>query len=230
MQQVIDDFRARMKEVWAYLEVLKVLEDPQLRLVSPTSSSPAKPDGEWLKVLKAACYLLLYNTVEATVRGAFRSVYERIGTDRLDCHGVSELVRDVWLEQQYSVINEFSASGRNYLEHSKDIVKRALMKIELELDADLLPISGNLDADKICTLCSRHGVSIRTSRAANGGHCLRAIKEQRNALAHGDVSFSECGRSITVSTLEQITRQTEIYLGSIVDNVKTFAQSRGYAA
>ena len=65
---------------------------------------------------------------------------------------------------------------------------------------------------------------------AKGGVELGTVKEQRNALGHGNVTFTECGRQYAVSDLERIKRQTVVFVRSILKNVKRYLEEDAYVA
>ena len=46
---------------------------------------------------------------------------------------------------------------------------------------------------------------------------LEIIKKLRNELAHGSLSFAECGEGVTVSDLRDLTERTSSYLKEVVD-------------
>ena len=84
------------------------------------------------------------------------------------------------------------------------LIDHVMNKLVIELDEEALPISGNLDARQIRDLCSSHGIAHTTPQNAKGGRALLTVKDQRNALSHGDLSFSECGRQFELVDLRRI--------------------------
>jgi hypothetical protein len=78
-------------------------------------------------------------------------------------------------------------------------IVHAIIKGEvIELDRRATDISGNLDADQIRRLCKDHGITFTVAKEGRGGIVLETVKEKRNSLAHGTLSFAECGRDYSV--------------------------------
>lgn len=232
MQSVIDEFDQKVVEVDRYFSLLRTLEEPDLVLSFATrpQKRSRKVDQDWLKILKASAFLVLYNLIESAIRGGFGAVYEAIKNDGCSCSELREEFRKLWIDQQFGTIERHSASGVTYQGKAQELVKQILDKVVVEMSERRLPVSGNLDADKIREVCKRHGVSVKTHRAASGGDKIRVVKNRRNDLAHGHVSFSECGRQYTTADLEEIKKQVVIFVRSILGNIKRFVTNRGYAA
>jgi hypothetical protein len=91
-----------------------------------------------------------------------------------------------------------------------------------------LRFGGNLDAARIREVCDAHGVSHKTDRRTRGGEKLLVVKNRRNALAHGDLSFVECGRDYTVAELKEIKMQSFWYLKAILRNIDRFNTKKTY--
>jgi len=122
----------------------------------------------------------------------------------------------------------FSSSPQTYHGKAYEMITGILDNLVVELSEQRLPVSGNLDADLVRKVCRKHGVSVSVHHAAKGGSRLSLIKKQRNALAHGDSSFAECGRQYTVQDLIGIKNETVIFMRSILRNVSKFAARRSY--
>lgn len=227
MQAVLDDFARRTGEVSGYLEMLHAL-DRTGAAITGKRSRPVKVEDEWRRVSKAGAYLMIYNLVESSVRAAFSHVYSAMETDGCDLQSASEKLRLLWIDHHHRSIDRESSPPSRYREIAKTLVSAALANEGLRLQSSRLPISGNLDAEAIRYICHNHGVSVVVPRAAKGGEVLDAVKEQRNALAHGDKSFAECGREVTVSDLRRIFKQAVTFLRAILRNIEAFVNQRAY--
>jgi hypothetical protein len=98
------------------------------------------------------------------------------------------------------------------------------------LDADSIPISGSLDAQKIRGIAKTFGFSERTNKAQRGGADLVIVKNQRNSLAHGVSTFSDCGRNYNISELERIKDDVIFFLEDILKNRSVGKQKQGIEA
>lgn len=218
-----------MRSIDSYISFVGELENPSVQIVDSGKKRADRPNADVLKAMKAATYLMLYNAVESTIRNAFSEVYQAIGAESITCEDAAKQIRSLWIRQRHLAIDGFSASPSTYRDHAMQIVEDAIDKVSIDLDPDRLPVSGNLDAEQIRVICGLHGVSTKTSRHANGGHYLSDVRRFRNQLAHGELSFVECGRQTTSATLVLIARQVRIFLGGIIGNIGEYIAYKEYA-
>lgn len=230
MQAVVADFEQRVTEVAEYLRMLKALDRPDAVIHSQSKAShkTTPVEDDWRKVSKATVYLLIYNLVEAAIRSAFGELYETIAHEGRSLQSVSAEIRNTWVLSEHRKLTRETASPENYREAAARMVLAALDREVVRLEASRLPVSGNLDADNIRRVCRNHGVGIGVHRAARGGIDLEIVKQQRNALAHGNRSFSEVGRDVTIEDLVRTTRQAEIFVRGILKNMEKHIVNSGY--
>jgi hypothetical protein len=90
---------------------------------------------------------------------------------------------------------------------------------------------GNWDDVEIEDISSRLGCDLQISQGAFQGikriiredrNALGLIKHLRNRLAHGNLSFAECGDGITVAELRDIKDRTAAYLREVVAAFKEY--------
>jgi len=230
MQAVIDEFEERVREVDLYMSLLRSLGEPDVEIRFATGHRRRRNiDQAVLRVLKASTFLLLYNLVESAIRGGMGAVYEAIRLDQCTPHDVKENFIRLWVDQQFDKLDRNTVSLRNYQEKAHELIRQVLGSVVLELDRESLPISGNLDANQIRAVCKKHGVSFKAHKAASGGSKIDLVRRNRNALAHGDMSFSECGRQYSIGDLEEIKKQAVIFTRSILRNIKGFVAKKSYA-
>lgn len=82
MNSVLLDFQTRSREVEGYFRFVLRLAKQELALQAEDGSDgyTAHENEELLKTLKAACYLLLYNLVESTMRNAIEAIFAELQT------------------------------------------------------------------------------------------------------------------------------------------------------
>ena len=230
MDAIIDEFEQRVDEVDSYLKLLVRIENLDVVLDNQAKVPPLRVLGEdSFKVMKATVFLLIYNLVESSIRSALRRVYEKIEDEGKTLGDVREELRSLWIGQRFRSYDSYSASAHNYRELVEQITEEVLQRSVLKLSAKRLPISGNLDSDRIRDICKRHGVEVTVHHDAKGGVELGTVKDQRNALGHGSVTFTECGRQYAVSDLDRIKRQTVVFVRSILESVERYLEEGAYA-
>ena len=111
---------------------------------------------------------------------------------------------------------------------AEKIITSIMLNEPLELDRKATGISGNLDADSIREVCKKHGIQFKSPEECHGGEKLGKVKEQRNQLAHGTLSFVECGRDFTVIDLHEIKIEVEKFLSGFIDAIESYYDNKEY--
>lgn len=127
---------------------------------------------------------------------------------------------------RYKQIRE--SSSTSFVQAIEELLADALNDAAVKLDPDSIPISGNLDAKKIRELARVYGFSEVTKKAKRGGSDLLTVKNQRNLLAHGNLTFSECGRNYNINDLKRIKNEVIWFLEDILKNIKAYIDAREY--
>ncbi len=232
MNDVITRFEERVIEVEKYYNVLELLNDPRVKIIKSyqryDKTIPFEPESN--KIMKSTCFLLLYNLVEATIRDSFTELYGKINLEP-EIHADYNLnFQKLWLNQHFKVADPFSSNQNTYKKIVREIIDKVLNNEPFILDSKKLPISGNLNADGIRKLFKTHEIKLKVHYKALGGGELTTVKDKRNALAHGNTSFSDCGMQYSLTQLNNIKNKTIIYIRSTLRNIKKFHDNRGYAA
>ncbi|MEM8671014.1 MAG: MAE_28990/MAE_18760 family HEPN-like nuclease [Planctomycetota bacterium] len=229
MQDVIDDFNERVSEVEQFLKVLERLEKPEVVLFDKSTRREKRVFQEGsLKVMKATVFLLIYNVVESSIRSAFAYLYDQIAVASITGTDLRAELRKIWISQQFQGLDDDSASVRTFRDLTERLVEEIANGKTVNLEGRLLPVSGNLDADSIRRVCKKHGVVVAVHRNASGGVEMKTVKDQRNSLAHGNSSFSECGKQYTVADLKRINNQAVVFVRGILRNVKKYTDKKLY--
>ncbi len=223
MITVKDDFEKRCLEINAYFCLLeRVLEqEAQLYLLKNQTRKLHSFDAEVQKVLKSNVILMLYNLMESSIKSALVEVYEQISTKKIKYPLATEKVKAIWI----------STNHKKFKEKSDIEVVELLNTIDdviLKFGSDTPNISGNIDARKIRELAESIGFSSSVHYSTEDGAILFQIKSERNKLAHGEKSFTECGRSYTITDLRKMKNQTITYLRRILSNIEKFLQDEEY--
>lgn len=225
MQDVTTSFNARLQEVEQFIKFVRLMQ--QRNAVAKLGLRQGQEN--FLPMLKACVFLLLYNAIESCVRSAFADFYEQIKSSNTTFNGTTNSLQQIWLTQQLDARVSPSSSNRNtYLTAVSIIAEHIAASGALELNSRDLPISGNLNADKIRDLCSKHGIDLKTPTWAKGGGELDTIKSKRNALAHGHVSFVECGREYDLNDLKRMHKQTKHFMHGLLKSLAKYANAGKY--
>jgi MAE_28990/MAE_18760-like HEPN len=208
----LDDFDERARDVGDYLCFLRDLEQEKILLNQDGVIS--KIDTELDKSLKATGFLLLYNLVESTMRNAIQSIFDEISNkgvffDKLRIEIKKIILQNVKKNVQECGVNDVVGKIENIF---NDIIQSGFNQDEL--------FSGNVDAKEIRRIAKQYGFSATTDLDTRDGFDLLSIKEHRNDLAHGVMSFKEVGKNTSAENLVQISARVIKYLRQILENIR----------
>lgn len=189
---------ARSAEVRAYLAFLQTALERGAELHARTLPAPFTLDIELTHTLKANTYLLLYNVVEATMTQLIADIHSTVkqsGAALDDLHPQMYLHILKRFRVSKVEINDQSApvpSGGTIIDHwLRDYEIRAKNNNNYQL-------SGNVDSKRIREIGRDYGfASLEEGHDMHLSHSsLLTTKNRRNKLAHGELSFRDCGQGL----------------------------------
>ena len=233
MKHIRSEFRVRCKEITDYLRMVRFIEQSGASIVSRDGKQHYPLDLRTRHVLKASVYLYLYNLVESTVTACFLRVAREIEHTGV---GYSRLI-DEW---QSTLLRSIGKAGEPLNPEARLSNLRAVVDRVLSGDPiSFQPIlgGGNLDELRIEVLLKRTGVELVLSpdlktrvkrHVVDDKGPLSLVKIRRNELAHGLVSFGDCGRDVTVADLRSWTCTVICYLSRLVTVFTDFVANRRF--
>ena len=221
MTSVTQTFDDRLLEIEAYLDLLEAF-DRQLR------EGPPKIGGDHISVqqqqiLYSAVYLQLYNLVEVTVTRCVNAVRAAASeSQRWKPADLSKRLREEWVTLKAETNIPLNEANRR---------QRAVELCEHLVDN--LPVTwpddtnrrGNWDDDQIEKMSARLGCELQISADATEAvkrpihdekGALKLIRDRRNRLAHGSLSFAECGADVTIEDLRKTKDCAVLYLKEVI--------------
>lgn len=224
MQAIFDMFDERIQEIDLYFSALKALD---IENINCSSTKPYCND-EFIKILKANTLIMIYNLVESTVMGGILEIYDKLKQDGLTYSGVRKEIKDIWFSYKFRQVYDQQAHFNSYKGKALEIVNSILTGEVIELDRKATAISGNLDAQQIRNVCNEHGIVFQIEAASRGGIVLETVKDRRNDLAHGTLSFAECGRDYSIEDLSDIKSETVLFLKGLLQGMKQYYDEKQY--
>lgn len=226
MKEIFREYKARVIEVNLYFDFLSsiVSEDTHLYSINNDESQPVSTEIQ--KILKANFFLILYNLVEAMIKKSIQEIYDSIERDGLSYKSTRPEIQKILINHKFKKFQELSPTS--FMITIEELLADILNDVIVKLDPESIPISGNLDAKKIRGLARVYGFSEITRKAKRGGSDLLIVKNQRNFLAHGNLTFSECGRNYDINDLKKIKNEVIHYVEDIIKNIKEYIDAKDY--
>lgn len=180
-----DDFEDKKKELEAYFDFLKFLDSPRsnTQIQELESNKVFSMNNELYKVMKANCYLMLYNLIEGTIVEGLNTIFIEISSKKPFRNELIELYQKICIDYNIKVIDRLKDQEKlNPFEpyaqddairnidvfeikgfKKKSIDKNSKTESLIGYDAYLevigsKDISGNLDVAKIRILLPKYGI------------------------------------------------------------------------
>jgi hypothetical protein len=188
------------------------------------------------KILNSSVYLQLYNLIEATVTKGLEIICNSaIVENKHKPADLNQHLRKEWVR----------AIGKTHVSKtSENRLKDAVSMCNHLTDA--LPINeftieagggGNWDDIAIEKITQRIGCNVQFTPETYSGvkrpvrndlGPLALVVNLRNRLAHGSISFEECGQSDTVNELRSLTLIVVTYLRELVTAIENYMELKLY--
>ena len=228
-------FEERLQEIEAYLDLLEALEK-QVQTGRPFIGA-ATVTTQQQKILYSCVYLQLYNLVEATVTWCIDAVCAAAAdNERWRPRDLSENLRREWIRSKArAYLSELTIQHR--LQSAVDLCDHLIQARPISEWKIERGQAGNWDDKAIELITNRLGCPLEISPAVWKGIKQRVrddkgpltlVKDLRNSLAHGSLSFVECGDNVTVHDLKEIKDRTARYLREVVAAFSTYINTYGF--
>lgn len=236
MSALVTGFQERLAEVEAYLEFLSAME-LRAQHGPPRLEGAEHPiSAQQQRILYSSVYLQLYNLVESTMSRCIEAVTEAAKEgNRWMPSDLSQSLRREWVRVMARTHEELNPDHR--LESALrlcDHLVAALPVAEFAIDKGG---GGNWDDQAIEAISKRLGFQLVVSepvysaikrRFQDDLGPLALVKQLRNRLAHGSISFAQCAENVTVARLVDLKDKTVDYLREVVGCFNAYLDSFEY--
>lgn len=229
-------FQERLAEVEAYLEFLSTME-AQAQHGPPRFHGAEHPiSTQQQRILYSSVYLQLYNLVEATMSRCIEAVAEAAKeSGRWRPSDLSDSLRKEWVRATARTHENLTPEHR--LESALRLCEHLVASLPIAaFDIDKGG-GGNWDDTAIEDISHRLGFQLVVSQPVYSAikrpirddlGPLALVKDLRNRLAHGSISFAQCAEDVTVERLVELKGKTVDYLREVVDCFTTYVESFEY--
>ena len=175
-------------------------------------------------------YLHLYNLVEATVTWCVDAVCAAAKDGRWRPGDLSSELRREWV--RHTARTHIDLNSENRLDAAFAMCERLVLALPV-LAISIEKGGGNWDENEIRTIARRLGFDLKISENAYSGikrkirddkGSLALVRDLRNRLAHGSLSFAECGAGVTAPDLRDLKDRTVLYLREVVGAFTSFIE------
>ncbi|CAA6821707.1 MAG: Unknown protein [uncultured Sulfurovum sp.] len=231
MDVIISEFEEKVSEIDEY--VFFVQRTVHLRGFT-IATDRVQVSSTVHNILKSNLFLLLSNLVEASFKNALEKLCIQITSENITYNKVIPEIKKLWIEKKYKNFENVkipkNMQKSEFVMNIINSITEDIIEIKFYTDEEKRKnddISGNVDAREINKINMKYGAKILTQPSIST-QSLLTVKIQRNNLAHGDESFSECGRNYTLTELEEIKNESIDYMRFILNHIKEVIENKQY--
>lgn len=222
MQSITRDLSIRSEELNSILEFLNLMESGGFEYKREFNNSTTVKTS-----IKAGIVLMLYNAVESTVTKSLERLHETLIRQKLMFDDCNEKLKQLIIIY-YENAKEKNLDVQNkapYILRFYDYIQqnRSFELSYKDLSKFYSLYSGNLDSREIISVLNKYGMDFQVRITE-----LKTIKNKRNELAHGELTFEEVGRALSVQQLMSMKERTFDYLEKIIDEIEIFIENEKY--
>ena len=225
--QLLEDINSTMQEGTIFLTARHEYNGSKLCSISPQQQ----------KIMFSCLYLQLYNLVESTVLGCISQLEQTI----------KQISMDNWLRLNIYLRKELIHSWvRKNGNGAEDTRGKAILELVdsmfiengvIQFVFDKRRNGGNWDDKGIEEFARNIGMSLEIhhdlyqstkKKLFNGQGGLSLIRAFRNELAHGGVSFVQCGERLDFSQLKSLAYIVFEYLQAVIQRFQIFINNQEY--
>lgn len=238
MDLVKDTFNDRISDIETYFDLVNNIE---LAIgaggaIFNVKGKAYRVSPEQQKIMYSGIYLHLYNLIESTITLLIEAV------ERHAAQGIDGQLTLLTVEMRKLYVKSIAAPYDESLSSDKRLEK-ALLLFEQVLNLKPVEIrippggGGNWDTQEINRLSSSIGIKLTLPKTLrekvnknfrNDKGPIRLIKEIRNKLAHGSLSFTECGANHVASEFRHLIDIVKEYLLFLINEYEKYIHRNGY--
>lgn len=187
---MVNEYEKTKQEIELYCRYLVSNDKPEILILEDKAQNL-----ELVKILKSSALMMLYNLVEATIRSCITQYYDSYNKMGKSYSEASIRIKRLWLNYNAKF------SKQTFNEELFKLVDQTFSDSGLFLDIDEFHLSGNADLQEIKKILEKHEIHYEDSQLKQYGGTMYAVKESRNSLAHGNISFTEAAKDLSINDI-----------------------------
>lgn len=237
MRELRELYNIRKQEIERFIEVIKFLQNKEMIRTDEGSEFDKffhSNEGiqlsyqDFSNILKSNLSLMIYNIIEFTITNLVECIYDRIEKEELAYVDINGYLQKLWTATALKFSKDPTANHTTFIKKSEDIIEKIISRSTITFRArDTLP-GGNLDGIAITETMKKHGIFVNCNSDNYRPDILKNIKDKRNDLAHGSVSFVEALRDSSIDEIAEKNFLVSQFLDELVENVAEYLDNNRY--
>ncbi|MDR1688680.1 MAG: hypothetical protein LBS21_08735 [Clostridiales bacterium] len=186
-------------------------------------------NNRFIRMLKSNYLVMLYNLIESCVKSGFEEIYEALTTKNISYVQASLALRDIWSNYEISKAERNTASEDTYGNRVKSILDTVISNVPIVLSKKSIErlAGGTLDARSIRELLTKHEIAFAETNSGEK-HRILTVKNKRNSLAHGEESFGDAARDLTLEDLRNIKNEVLLFIEDAINGMDLYYNNEQY--
>lgn len=177
------------------------------------------------KCMRSHAVLMLYNIVESTVVECILAIYDAIKDEHIKYVELIDPLRDMWLGNKM----DNNDGRKTRIAKTKRIIND--LQSDISFDDKIGRFDGNVDLRLILNVCKEFKIQLGSiPNKEEVAVSLKTIKDARNHLAHGDITYSSYGSSILLSDIIKLKDDTLKFLNYFIQVIDSYIRNKKYKA
>lgn len=165
-------------------------------------------------LIKSSIVLLAYNTVEGCYTKLNEEVFSFIAENHIPINKLNTELQSVYYRYYKNTINDIESLKKFY-------ENREITSITYDEICDKVTLfSGNLDARSIREFSNKQ-IGIKSISTSYGKQIV-VIKNLRNKLAHGEITFQDAVKDKTLEEIESMSKDCIKFLEVVISSYEEF--------
>lgn len=157
-----------------------------------------------VKIMKSNSILMLYNLVESTIRVSMLDYYSCLNDKQLSFSQAIESIQKLWVKNHLNQTNSNELNQKVF----NLILNVINNNYSVEIERESFHLSGNADVKEMKRILETHGITYNNDSFRDFGGALLTIKNKRNYLAHGNISFEDNGGRFSIQDINELKDKT----------------------
>jgi hypothetical protein len=238
---ISDGFKERVNEISDFIEIMEFFENLENKRLEDGRSgfdeifhhdekNISITYQSLINILKSNASLMIYNLIESTVMNSVTAIYDQINEEGLSYSQVSESIRKLWRNVQMKPLKDPNSNYTTISNQCEKIINHILESDVINLNARNTVDGGNLDCSSIKNNFSRIGITIDIDYSKGQDSILSSIKEHRNQLAHGQVTFIDALKQKSIGDINIEFHSVKSFLEDMNKRVEEYIDAKKYRA
>lgn len=214
-----EEFNTKQGDLDAIIELTKFCDrSNQITVTDPITNDNLILDENIVDILKSVIHVMSYNQVESTLRGCVEEVYDHLSDNNV---GYDKLLNCM----QKEILDAVVKNKENIYGSVGNDLNLKIPKASLRIRK---VFNGNVTKKTFSTIQNNYGIRIAPSEENKDGEGLNVLKNARNNLSHGNISFSKHGRADSLDSFLSTSKSVSSYMLATINAFERYIEQKNY--